>query len=144
MKRTHSTKEQGVGDDDTDRHPHVARLSRNSRPAKVIRVDMTDHNDVTETECRYPDHAPIDVLTDDILYHLFNGSCADGTPIFPPECRWVPALVCRRWHAVVGSITRADIQAASGGWRGALWDAPPSEKVHHHSAARASGMALMI
>ncbi|AVK75641.1 hypothetical protein pneo_cds_34 [Pandoravirus neocaledonia] len=113
------------------------------RLAKVARVNAMGWGHVKMTGHDL-DAAPIDILTDDILYHLFNGTCTDGAPVFPPECRWVPASVCRRWHDVIASITRADAQAMSSRLRDALWDAPPPERAHHHSLVRASGMALMV
>lgn len=115
------------------------------RPAKVARVDLGEREcaaKVGRPSC--PTAPPIGVLTDDVLYHLFNGLCVDGTPISPPECRWVPALVCRRWRAVVASITRADAQAASSRLRDALWDNPRPERMHRHTVVRASGMASMV
>lgn len=115
------------------------------RPSKIARTDPADSKDVvTIDRCPHMMTPPVDVLTDDILYHLFNGTCTDGTPVFPPECRWAPTLVCRRWRAVVASITRADAHAVSRRLRDALWDAPPPEKAHHHRVVRASGMALMV
>lgn len=113
-----------------------------TRPAKVARVRGDDREACSRGSIT--NATPIDVLTDDILYHLFHGRRADGAPLFPPECRWVPAFVCRRWRAVIASITRADAQAVSSRLRDVLWDAPPQEKAHHHSLVRASGMALMV
>jgi hypothetical protein len=88
--------------------------------------------------------APINVLTEDVLYYIFHGARTNGSPIFPSNCRWVPAFVCRRWRVVIESITHADVKAASGRLRDALWDAPATNMVHHHSIVRASGMALMV
>jgi len=85
--------------------------------------------------------APIDALTDDTLYHLLNGADVDGASIFPPQCRWAPALVCRRWRDVIKSITCADAQRAR---------AQLDSRVHPnvsfkglHVIVSASGMALM-
>lgn len=113
------------------------------RLAKTARTGAAIHGDAMRDGCCSV-LAPIDTLTDDILYHLFNGTRVDGAAVFPPECRWAPALVCRRWRNVIVAITRADARAMSGRLRDALWDAPPPEKAHHHSIVRASGMALMV
>jgi hypothetical protein len=115
-----------------------------SRPAKMARIHLDDHTGDAEAVCPPCSIVPpLGSLPDDILYHLFNGRCSDGTFIFPPECRWVLALVCWRWRSVIASITHADAKTASSRLRDALWDGPPPEKTHHHSIVRASGMALM-
>ncbi|AGO84706.1 hypothetical protein psal_cds_727 [Pandoravirus salinus] len=142
MKRTQNCNTGNLGDEKSDLQGNTPTYG--SRPAKVVRIDVTDWTDVAANARRRQDDTTIDVLPDDILYHLFQGMCAADTPIFPPECRWVPALVCRRWRAVVASITRADAQAAPSRLRDVIWDAPPPERVHKHTFVRASGMALMV
>jgi hypothetical protein len=145
MKRTQDCNNCRLQGDNVDRgcDDQTLGVAFRGRLSKAPRVDTNDRDNAIETECR-PYSTPIDVLTDDILYHLFNGRSADGIPVFPPECRWVPALVCHRWRNVIASITCADAEAVSSRLHDALWDGPPPEKVHHHSVVRASGMALMV
>ncbi|AGO84718.1 hypothetical protein psal_cds_735 [Pandoravirus salinus] len=145
MKRTQDCDkdDHSMQDDKDDYGAEGFAMASCGRLAKAARVDAAIHGDATRNG-RSPAPAPIDILTDDILYHLFNGRRSNGMPIFPPECRWVPALVCRRWRDVIASITRVDAQAASSRLRDALWDGPPSEKMHRHTIVRASGMALIV
>lgn len=86
--------------------------------------------------------APVHMLTDDALYHLFNGTCVGGKPMFPAECRWVPALVCRRWRAIVKSITSFDAQAMASRLRSRDHRTGPCGD-NLHGVVRASGMAIM-
>lgn len=51
-----------------------------------------------------------DALSDDILYHVLNGSCeSDKRPFVPPEYRWAAALVCSRWRGILCAITPTDL-----------------------------------
>jgi hypothetical protein len=81
----------------TDKEGHAERASFPSRPP------------ATPVSSAYP---PIDataVLTDDVLYHIFNGTYGSGgVPILPPEWRWAVGMVCRRWRCVLLSATAAD------------------------------------
>ncbi|AJF97487.1 hypothetical protein TW95_gp0753 [Pandoravirus inopinatum] len=107
MKRTQDHKDRRLQNSDGGHHAQSVAVASDGRPAKVARIDAAPQRDVTEIGPHCPDQTFIHALTDDALYHLFNGMCVAGAPIFPPECRWVPALVCRRWRAVVASITHA-------------------------------------
>ena len=85
--------------------------------------------------------AAIDILTNDTLYHIFNGTCSDGALLFPPECRWAPALVCHRWRDVIEAITRADFLAACRGLCDRTRNAVSAKGLHR--MVTALGMALM-
>lgn len=144
MKRSQDCSDDNRQDDDSGHSTHGFAAVAHGRLAKAARVDAGNREGIDTQAGQCFDSAPVNILTDDILYHLFHGRCADDAPLFPPECRWVPALVCRRWRAVIASITRADAQAVSSRLRDVLWDAPPPEKTYHHSFVRASGIALMV
>jgi len=90
--------------------------------------------------CAYASET-ISALTDDALYHLFNGADVDGAPIFPPQCRWAPALVYHRWRAIIESITYADIQHAHARLDNYVRDGISSKGLHR--VVSASGLALM-
>jgi len=109
-----------------------------AKQAKVINEDVdaprtTPHDG--------PCAAAIDILTNDTLYHIFNGACVCGTPLLPPECRWVPALVCRRWRSVIECITSADLRIACLGLAGRIRDTVLSKGLYR--VVTAYGMAMM-
>jgi hypothetical protein len=81
------------------------------------------------------------VLTDDALYHVLNGRCAQGRPILAMHSRWAAALACRRWRALMESIAKGDAEALAENVPGGLRNAPTSVL---YTRVAASSLAMMV